>query len=199
MSGSASDPSAGARRPDTAAASPTQTSSGNDARPSVDAHTLLQLAEAADGQRERMLALVWNPAANRYELEPEGNSKNEVLLKVRTSYRLRGRRRIIDMVAVKHVDGEFYPLAGDIDAMFWSEAAVEKFVIPYYARVLGVEGVDKLWQAFLKPDIVAVIHTEPTHYGFLTGEEAVHLLRAREGLVSPFEIISLAQWIAEQQ
>jgi hypothetical protein len=165
----------------------------------MDARELRHLAEAADGQRKRVLALVWNDVDRSYVLEELGSSSNEVVLQLFTPFVVDDRRRIAEMVQVKNLGGEVFPLPKDVDAIFWSEAAVEKFVIPYYARVLGVDGVRALWDAFRDPTIIAIIHYEPTRYAFRNGMESAHLLRERPGMVTPFEIISLAEWIAERR
>jgi hypothetical protein len=44
------------------------------------------------------------------------------------------------------------------DSAFWTEAAVEKFVLPYYAHVAGVEAADKLRKAFNRDDVYAILH-----------------------------------------
>ena len=49
----------------------------------------------------------------------------------------------------------------EADAIFWSEASVEKFVWPYYAaHRIDVKAVKKLWNMY--DDVVAILHLYPT-------------------------------------
>ena len=55
------------------------------------------------------------------------------------------------------------------DACFWSRAAVEKFVLPYYLPILGIEGIRRLRDEYNSSAKVAVLHgqySEPS-MGFL--------------------------------
>lgn len=61
-------------------------------------------------------------------------------------------------------------LVGDLtdglrgDSVFWSQAAVEKFLIPYYTRFLDDANLLKLRRFSRKSTVVAIVHREPTIY-----------------------------------
>ena len=67
-----------------------------------------------------------------------------------------------------------------MDALFWTESAIEKFLFPYYEqlRIFDLDYLDRLKAAFYDPKsghrIVAIAHVPPSH------SDPVHDPRAAE-------------------
>lgn len=95
----------------------------------------------------------------------------------------------------------------NFDALFWSEAAIEKFLVPYYARFFSRAEMDLLHQAYTDPEAYALGHRIPTIYTPIGRRDAdapaaternrvLHALAmltsARDGRES--EVISLQQY-----
>jgi hypothetical protein len=50
------------------------------------------------------------------------------------------------------------------DAFFWSESAIRKFVLPYYARVVSPEYAIRIREAFASEDVIMMAHDPLTEY-----------------------------------
>jgi len=109
-------------------------------------------------------------------------------------------RPIVTIVTLLEAAGA--EAVNDYDAIFWSEAAVEKFVFPYYASkslwsaAWVLQNLATLWYGFV-PGAPAVASTEPipfaiahlpgsdyvglTEDGPVTGGEDLHLLSIKDG------------------
>lgn len=67
----------------------------------------------------------------------------------------------------------------DCDAIFTSLSAVEKFVTPYYARVLGLEKAEEMRQRFATdPRVVAMVHLPSSVEDEAALSSAGHVLAA---------------------
>lgn len=159
--------------------------------PTADATELRLLAEKADGLREQDLLLVEivENGKRRLDLVAQSNvpSAAKPLASVRTNNVTKERRKFTigltlgDPVpepaprkqragAATQEEDSVLPnlglpdaLAEQCDALFWSEAAIDKFVVPYYVRLHGRQGLAALEDSFdTKPNIVAVAHTAPS-------------------------------------
>jgi hypothetical protein len=61
--------------------------------------------------------------------------------------------------------GKNVTFAGDDwDALFWKFPAVEKFVIPYYVTTEGIAKGNEVHDAYLQPDVYALVHAPDTDY-----------------------------------
>ncbi len=56
-------------------------------------------------------------------------------------------------LVIQRVDGtrDSMAIPGDADAIFLGGAAVDKFVLPYYLPILGLEGTTDLWRDLKRP------------------------------------------------
>jgi len=153
--------------------------------PRIDARRLRELAEEAAGRPESNLALVRDPNPDPKAGNPkvvvwveETNDVSEVFLRARTADPAPKKLRVHlpdvkkpkkppkedgsdtgegDLSGgVEEDDHEF----GDIcDAIFWSSAAVQKFLYPYYSQLLSLDEMKKqIEDVFRKEEVLAMAH-----------------------------------------
>jgi hypothetical protein len=167
-----------------------------------DASELRRVAEAADGLRDRELALVIRTqpgeGSPRLELIPvsEVDRGDLQVCPVRTQSVMRDRPAPFRVTLQLREHDRPLELQLEYDALFWSEAAVEKFFFPYYRRVLRRDMFRRLESAFYEGDehgrrIVAFGHLVPTIWVPFVGEDA--LVISERG--SPeLEVDLLSRW-----
>lgn len=91
-----------------------------------------------------------------------------------------------------------------LDSMFWTQSAIEKFMVPYYARIFSPLEMRDLRTAYTDPQVIAIGHRYPTIYEEVDAYDAilvkgvnpayrqiVLLKNVRTGL----ELITLADYI----
>ncbi len=97
------------------------------------------------------------------------------------------------------------------DALFWSAAAIEKFLLPYYVRLLTPKEFDVLRNSVSDSTVRAIGHFKPTVYttnpkhsgtsglvstGPLTGDGLLGLLTRKNELIdSPSEAITFEEYL----
>jgi hypothetical protein len=72
---------------------------------------------------------------------------------------------VVRRITVESVGAE--PLvieAAPYDAIFWSSAAVEKFLLPYYTLSSGIEYAGRVDQAWRDPQTYLLVHSDDTEY-----------------------------------
>ena len=144
----------------------------------MNANDLRRVAEHADGFRGQVLRL------DEYLVD---EYDSDLKLKVEKGYKGQhahvevetpdiGRSfRPLDFVAVfvnkelKHVfTSPKDPTVDDVDSLFWTQAAAQKFLIPYYAGFSNRHEMEVLYQACANQlpdkDIYAIGHRYPTIY-----------------------------------
>lgn len=130
------------------------------ARRTLSANELRRLAEAVDGVRDQSAYIVWG--ANGPEVKTSVGRSDDVMAECETNNIVRARAtfdaitsdpRIVDDTGAPITD-----FASRYDAMFWSEAAVEKFVLPYYLRFRTPEEVDEIRTLFNHPSVYSILH-----------------------------------------
>jgi len=118
------------------------------------------IAEAVDGVRDTKAYVVWGRTGPevRTQLEPG----DDVMVECETDNAVKRRARLAAITLDPAVtDGAGRPvtdIATRYDAMFWSESAVEKFVLPYYMRYRTPAEVGRIRGAFDHPSIYAMVH-----------------------------------------
>jgi|GEM_PF-1529360 len=144
------------------------------ARVTISANDLRALAEAADGYRDTAVYVVIDPAADEsgarhpYRLvRADSLSDNDIVLELYTESKPKFETRTPSFelesnpkVVIYRADGteDKRGLAG-CDAVFTSLSAVEKFVVPYYARMRSLGAVDKARESFAcDPRALAILH-----------------------------------------
>lgn len=159
------------------------------AKRSLTASELRRLAEAADGIRDQTAYVVWG--TNGPEVKTRLEKGDELIVECETSSEVKARP-VFKSIALDPpiVDSEGNPVThveAKYDAMFWSEAAVEKFVIPYYARFMTPDDLVRIMTAFNHPASIAMIHPPLSDAQFVTslrtsrtGKSGVEVLGLRE-------------------
>jgi hypothetical protein len=93
-----------------------------------------------------------------------------------------GNRRRTTVSAVRASKGEeaqqTYELPDKVDLMCWSASAFDKFIAPYYYRVMGGgadghEGVEQLRRRMVRSQSGILIHRWPTYAGVLGAFEVI--------------------------
>ena len=136
----------------------------------LTANDLRKLAEAVDGVRDETAYVVWGKEGP--EVSTQQPASHEVIFECMTSNVEPDRRK---MVAIKLerpvITAEGKPLTHferRFDAMFWSEAALEKFMLPYYARFSSPRQMDRMRNASNQKRVLAVMHVPWSTSRFLT-------------------------------
>ena len=133
----------------------------------LSASLLKRLAETADGFRDGRE--IWCVAATKFPHDLEvffSEAEADTFCKVRArthsvfgpfktgseTARLGVGAEIIEIVVTIKEDGKTKQVKVDpkeIDCLFWSESAVDKFIVPYYARLYGVEHAARMRKTFI--------------------------------------------------
>lgn len=131
---------------------------------------LRRLAEKADGLRDQDLVLVQRADGTLDVVPADQAGADLVLHRLRTSSRYPADQRPqFGLILTPPPPGTPFDARSRYDALFWSESAVEKFVLPYYHRVRTPEEVLQLARAFRDdPNVYAIGHIPPTQYDLLT-------------------------------
>jgi hypothetical protein len=119
------------------------------------ARDLAWIAERADGLRDVNLVLIRTPDG-KLDLVPAEETNAEPILEVRTPSKKKQEPR---------QDKLPLTIEKDWDAVFLSESAVGKFLIPYYVaqRLLTQEELDRLRVDYQSnPKVIGIIHIPPS-------------------------------------
>jgi hypothetical protein len=174
--------------------------------PTISAAKLRKLAEAADGQRDQDMVLVLRE--DEYELvkaeevrPPDRTNLSGLTVRTRTG-RPAGSPTLSQVTIMgEDVDGE-RNVHADLDALFWSESAIEKFVVPYYSRLLDPTDLKDLWDAHLRREVYGIGHCCYSIYTPLTDiRDSINLVvRASAASVDQAPTLqSFRDWKAAQQ
>ena len=133
--------------------------------PTISANTLRFAGEVADSFREELASLVFDPATKELEVVPanEVGKNKEELLRIRTDFRGEGMRAPGLKVQLS-LDGQTYdqgkiPNFNEADAVFLTQSAVAKFLLPYYMRFKSPAQVQNLEnKLFNNADVIAAYH-----------------------------------------
>lgn len=121
-----------------------------------------RLAEAVNGQRDSDV-LVATDRAGELVTRTVLQEGDTYLFTVHTGSRQRRAGALGHLL----VDGVDLDLEG-CDSVFWTEAAVEKFVWPYYeAHGIEVKPIREAYES--DPNIAAIAHYQPTILGLVYG------------------------------
>lgn len=130
----------------------------------LTANDLRWLGEEADGRRGEDYALVWEDEALKFVGLKDLGARKATLL-VRTEFEGEGMNREDARVKIVLSDEEIDPNTGPdpIDAVFLTQGAVEKFVVPYYTRMVELDEIARLrTECFGNKRVVAVAHVRPS-------------------------------------
>jgi hypothetical protein len=148
------------------------------------ANELRKAAEYADGYRGQEVFLVYRPDVIPGDdrrgviavLQPDKN--DTMLCTLQTPFvtpNCNMNMTPIDFVEARSGDIVWQNLAErakdpadgskwNFDSLFWSEAAIEKFLVPYYASFFSKAEMDLLHAAYTDPQVFALGHRVPTIY-----------------------------------
>lgn len=159
----------------------------------VTAETLRLLAESVDGSRGETVYIVVRDG----ELKPvrRKNDGEEELFLCETPLH-RPQRPPVEHLRIR-VRGKETSLHELCDSVFWTESAVEKFVVPYYAGVGGADAAMDVWTAFNDESVYALVHLpRSTYEAMSTGFEPLGVVTdIRKGL-GGLEVIPLSEFMA---
>lgn len=146
--------------------------SGGSRRPvKVDARALAWIAEHAHGLGGKPLALVQEKDGEvKLKAQSEVHPQDDfVLLEVETPL-VRPDRLRLERITIQPQGGPAFDLKG-CDALFWTESAIQKFMLPYYhaQRLLDDVGMKELMDAFHSRDVVAIAHVPPSRHETIRG------------------------------
>ena len=163
----------------------------------LDATELRKLAERADGLRNRNLKLVvrngrlalieGNRAARTEQGAPTLRTNDRILPSRRPRFTVQliitGRKVTI-------------PLRNKFDAFFWSESAIEKFVVPYYSRIWPAAQVQALFEGFANdPFAIGVRHPPESDASVFNAGPPLEIIRFDTTLPRPLQIFTVPQYL----
>ena len=148
-------------------------------QPAIPANALIRLAEKADGRRGIAQKIVRVGTGERaqydvltdaeIEARREAGENVEVVMAIDSPHERKGSSdREKETTVTIHVPGKppVKYTAGEVDAVFLTEAAVRKFVLSYYARVLPTAEYTTLINTYYDSDDppFAMIHYPTSQY-----------------------------------
>jgi hypothetical protein len=159
------------------------------AKRTLTASELRRLAEAADGIRDQAAYVVWG--AHGPEVKTKLGKGDELIVECDTRSQVADRPEFqaitLDPPMVDSAGNPVSHVQSKYDAMFWSEASVEKFVIPYYSRFMTPHHLVRIMAAFNHPATTAMIHPPLSEIQFLTsvrtakaGQKGVEVMGLKE-------------------
>jgi hypothetical protein len=144
----------------------------------INANFLRKLAEHADGLRAERLRVVLSNEKKKSSRKPIIGPIDaaEYLFEMRTPHANNKKMGRPASVKIGYGVGK-KPLAifpGSekkpyFDSLFWTQSAIEKFVVPYYARIFTPTEMAKLRKAYTNENVVAIGHRYPTIYEEIDG------------------------------
>ncbi|MBL0938412.1 MAG: hypothetical protein IBJ03_05940 [Gemmatimonadaceae bacterium] len=173
-----------------------------DASITVDANTLRRIAEAADGLRGGTYALSANApqrdGGTGLGLVPVDTSKPAEPGEIRVHTPLKAPKKPRPKaVFVQHPHtGEMINIDVErFDAVFWGEAAIEKFLVPYYVRFQSEGFMQTLREAVENDEVIAIAHEYPSFVDPITDHV---LVLPTNGATTDGKFVSLTDWLKAQ-
>ena len=178
----------------------------------IDAQRLRAVAEHASGVRGKKMWFLFTTDGKKLvkEGDPPAHGPNDLLIGAET--RETGSRAAVEYARIGHHKNAKHALdllnvkgRGPADAVFWTESAVEKFLIPYYAAVSGpnaAKAVAKILKVFHEGPpggaankVFALIHLPTSEYtdGAVSGLFALVEGTGAEGEPT-VELVSVDAW-----
>jgi hypothetical protein len=168
--------------------------------PPISAGRLRELAEAADGMRGVPLKLAFVDGDYRI-VDATVQTADDRTLPVNTPSTKDPASAKIDDIVITPAPRIAPDANGNtrvsqvFDALFWSESAVEKFLIPYYARIKDTRFLDQLRRDFRDKSVYMIGHLPWTIPVPLEPEESLYVMapRTAEEHQRP-AFMSLGEW-----
>jgi hypothetical protein len=129
----------------------------------LTANDLRRLAEHADGCRGDLMEITGEQAGGKIRRIGSTSMAKPGSLLIQTPFKNPGRKLPKSVALTTQSDTPHTLDTGYFDSVFWGEAAMEKFLIPYYIR-FSDDDVAKIREAIDSEDIIALAHVYPTFY-----------------------------------
>lgn len=186
----------------------------------LSAHSLRVLAEWAAGVPGELLRFAYDGEGWRLLPEGEKPGPRDFVVPAFTPLAVPERPSLRE-VTLRGERGQVFPLARDADAVFWSEGAVEQFMLPYYTWKGGNDGalaieillgiwdagapirlrVDDANDAETDVDVIAMVHLPKSEYvkepGGTPGLHTAGVV-ARHVATGVHEVFSVETFVAAQ-
>ncbi|MGI9043097.1 MAG: hypothetical protein ACR2GK_03100 [Gemmatimonadaceae bacterium] len=160
----------------------------------LSANDLRWLGEEADGRRGESFGLVWEN--DKLVFVPADDPRaSKAVLTVRTEYEVgpglqASEARIKVVVGEEVIDPNKGP--DPVDAVFLTQAAVEKFVIPYYTRMLELEQIEGIKRRlFEDARVVAAAHIRPSIIDEVRSAKLVPIALSESGELTLLDAVHL--------
>jgi hypothetical protein len=164
-------------------------------RTPITAYRLRELAEEADGLRGQPLELVFEKD-DLVLKAPSGTIVSGAIPvqtpKQKDPYSVKLRAVNLDPAPKLRPGDE--NLAESFDAFFWSESAVDKFLVPYYVRMHGADFVKELQDAIRNKFVYLISHYPRTVAGALGTHDFRILAPPSPDLIESPEFMTLEEW-----
>lgn len=181
----------------------------------LPAHVLRQIAESASGVREpRWFVVTYDSTSGKYLIDPRDHDPGSVAgaVVIPTRSELRAKRPRIDLavLAAEGVDPvnllKLQDREGKLvsaDSVFWTESAVEKFMLPYYASVYGSDAGEKITELLKKfngeaplpvdgdSPVYALVHIPKSEYIDLGSSTGLVVRYAQPGQADQLAVVTL--------
>lgn len=175
-------------------------------KPTLDARTLRELGETADGERDSKCAVLEIRGTGgelEYHVVSETEADKKVAAKEARILFLVYTKSSVQRVAVPTIAISVAGVAVEprkidgADAFFWSESSVEKFLFPYYEslRIWAPEYAKNLKKAFYKKDIIGVLHFWPSIGSVVKDPNNARFLVSGISLAGP-TVMTLDEYLA---
>ena len=160
----------------------------------VTANDLRRLAEHADGCRGDLMEITGEIAGGKIRRIGSTSMAKPGALLVQTPFK-NPARKLPKAVALTTQSDDVHRLdPGYFDCVFWGEAAMEKFLIPYYVR-FSDDDVAKIREAINSEDVIALAHVYPTFYE--TFKDSVFVLSDAPSFFGS-GFIPLTDWLSQR-
>jgi hypothetical protein len=139
-----------------------------------NARLLRRIAEAADGLREQEVWFVSDLKDSKLKEHKTNEGDAEALKKKHDTdtgsvdrHAVLGpcftvnkikKTKVIDVLWRVKGTRDAPTLEPELDSLFWSESAIEKFLLPYYTSTQGLEAAQNIWKAFDDEKVLAIGH-----------------------------------------
>jgi len=155
----------------------------------LTANELRKLAEAADGIRDKTAYVVWS--GDEPQVKTKLDEGDELIVECETRNSASGRSAFksitLDPPLIDADGNVIENIVDKYDAMFWSESAIEKFVIPYYAHVRSPRDLQRIGDAYIHPTTMALLHPPASNIQYMmarrsakSGKEGVEVLDLKD-------------------
>lgn len=160
----------------------------------LTANELRRLAEHADGCRGGLMEITGEkPGGSIRRIGSSMQAKPGAII-VQTPFKNPARPLPLRVEVVRQAGAPSTLDPNHFDSVFWGEAAMEKFLVPYYIR-FSDDDVEKIREAIRSQDVIALAHVYPTFYELF--KDTVFVL-SDDPTFSDSGFIPLTDWLSRR-